>query len=629
MGQVDSLRVGVEAASTNNGTSSSQIYGLEWPGDGSVRRMLYWSDPFPIYDATYIFNVYPRKKVVPANSPTGYYTTFFWGNNGNFTWDGGNCNAYYGAHPYPIPAPNGPGQWEISINCGDLVTGMEVEWDRWYTQVFRVWRESPSITHHEFYYDWPDTNKVLTYTIDDPNWASTNPPAPAIVMGQAPDICGPPPGDCGASWGGYQGWEEFNGIIRGIQIYSTKLPLGDIQAEIAAPKSTIAGQSSIWYLNLDPRPSDVTDKKGIGAPNNPTWDGSTASEWSNQVPSSDTSPPDTTITAAPSNPSNSSTASFSFTSTEAGSTFQCQIDGSGFSICTSPKAYSFLGAGTHTFDVKAMDASGNSDPTPATFSWTIDNTAPMIVINSGPTSQAGGSTKNTSAVFNFISSDPTATFSCSLDNATFAPCTSPKTYVRLKAGTHSFRVQANVSAPADLSPVSFSWVIDNKPPNTIITSGPPLLTNNPAATFTFTSNEPGTFECSLDGSAFVPCDSPFVSEPLPDGKHAFQVRAVDSAENVDRSAARAKSWAVDTIPPVTIITSKPADPTTSPNTVFKFAAEKGSTFQCSLDGAPFTACMSGQKYSGLTKGTHKFQVQARDKAGNLELIPVTFGWRIN
>ena len=69
-----------------------------------MRRMLYWHNPFPIYPATYIFRVFPRKKTVPPH-PNAYYTTFFWGNDGTFTWDnGGNANTYYGAHPYPIPA---------------------------------------------------------------------------------------------------------------------------------------------------------------------------------------------------------------------------------------------------------------------------------------------------------------------------------------------------------------------------------------------------------------------------------------------------------------------------------------------------------------------------------------------
>jgi hypothetical protein len=248
------------------------MYGLEWPGDGAVRRMLCWDNPFPIYDATYIFKVYPRKKIT---GDIKYYTTFFWGNNGTFVWDGGKGNTYYGAHPYPIPAPGGPGQWEISVYRDDYVTGREVHWNRWYTQVFRAWRESPSITHHEFYWDWPYRYRVISHTVVDPKWANKNPPTPAIVMGQAPDLNG-------ASWGGYAGWEEFNGIIRGIQIYSARLSLDDIQSEIDAPISTTAGKRYIWYLNRNPRPGDVTDKKGVGVPHNPSWSGTMSLEWTSR-----------------------------------------------------------------------------------------------------------------------------------------------------------------------------------------------------------------------------------------------------------------------------------------------------------------------------------------------------------
>jgi hypothetical protein len=248
--------------------------------------MLFWHNPFPIYDATYVFKVFPRKKTVPTNSPTGHYTTFFWGNDGAFAWDGGAANTYYGAHPYPVPAPNGPGQWEISVYANDYVTGSEVQWGRWYTQVFRAWRESATTTHHEFYWEWRDTTKVITHTIVDPGWADRNPPTPAIVVGQAPNLNG-------ASWGGYPGWEEFNGVIRGIQIYSGLLSLSDIQSEISAPQSSPAGQSLIWYLNLDPRPSDVTDKKTTGVPHNPAWAGTPAKEWSDSA--------DTIAPGAPSN----------------------------------------------------------------------------------------------------------------------------------------------------------------------------------------------------------------------------------------------------------------------------------------------------------------------------------------
>ena len=97
---------------------------------------------------------------------------------------------------------------------------------------------------------------------------------------QASDRDRPGAGHYGYSWGGYAGWEEFNGIIRGIQLYSGLLSVSDILSEITAPQSTTAGRNLIWYLNLDPRPSDVSDKKGSGTAHNPSWSGSTSLEWS-------------------------------------------------------------------------------------------------------------------------------------------------------------------------------------------------------------------------------------------------------------------------------------------------------------------------------------------------------------
>lgn len=271
-------------------SSTQAITALNWPGIGDVRRMLYWSNPFPIYDATYIFKVFPR--AAKTGPHPRYWTTFFWGNNGNFTWDNSNANTYYGAHPYPFDGytSNSGQNWEISVYGGDYPpnipnNGAEVSpWGRWYTQAFRALRIDSAKVRHEFYYDLPDTSKLIVTEFSDANWAKKNPPYPAIVVGQAPDQNGPPPAPLSsgkASWGGYSGWEEFNGMIRGLQIYSGKLSLTEIQAEISSPMATTTGRSLIWYLNLNPRPEDVSDKKNQGSPNNPIWDprGTTALLW--------------------------------------------------------------------------------------------------------------------------------------------------------------------------------------------------------------------------------------------------------------------------------------------------------------------------------------------------------------
>jgi alpha-tubulin suppressor-like RCC1 family protein len=82
----------------------------------------------------------------------------------------------------------------------------------------------------------------------------------------------------------------------------------------------------------------------------------------------DTTPPETTITTKPNLLTVSlwlhETGMLAFTSSEAGSTFECSVDGRAFAPCTSPTAL-HLASGSHTFSVRARDAAGNADPTPA------------------------------------------------------------------------------------------------------------------------------------------------------------------------------------------------------------------------------------------------------------------------
>ena len=87
----------------------------------------------------------------------------------------------------------------------------------------------------------------------------------------------------------------------------------------------------------------------------------------------DTTPPQTTITSPLSGSVIGTTATFEFTSSETGSTFQCKLVGRDATRtnCISPKAYTSLTVGTtYTFKVWAKDAAGNIDTTPATFTFT-------------------------------------------------------------------------------------------------------------------------------------------------------------------------------------------------------------------------------------------------------------------
>jgi hypothetical protein len=100
----------------------------------------------------------------------------------------------------------------------------------------------------------------------------------------------------------------------------------------------------------------------------------------------DSTPPDTAITSEPSDPSGGS-VSFSFSGTDSTgvSGYDCQLDGSTWQSCSSPRSYT-LASGSHAFQVRARDAAGNVDPTPAADSWSVQTSSTQPP----PTSSPGG-----------------------------------------------------------------------------------------------------------------------------------------------------------------------------------------------------------------------------------------------
>jgi hypothetical protein len=83
--------------------------------------------------------------------------------------------------------------------------------------------------------------------------------------------------------------------------------------------------------------------------------------------------PNTSIGTKPPASTTSTSASFTFSATnDQLATFECKLDGGSWAACTSPKSYSGLSHTTHTFSVRARDFQGLRDPTPATYSWTIN-----------------------------------------------------------------------------------------------------------------------------------------------------------------------------------------------------------------------------------------------------------------
>jgi alpha-tubulin suppressor-like RCC1 family protein len=91
----------------------------------------------------------------------------------------------------------------------------------------------------------------------------------------------------------------------------------------------------------------------------------------------ESNPPSATFTYTPPSNSISNFANFGFTGvdTESGiKEFKCQLDGSGWNVCTSPQNISSLSNSTHTFQVKAID-NQNNESAPISYTWTVDTGA--------------------------------------------------------------------------------------------------------------------------------------------------------------------------------------------------------------------------------------------------------------
>ena len=263
----------------------------------------------------------------------------------------------------------------------------------------------------------------------------------------------------------------------------------------------------------------------------------------------DVTPPETTLVHEVPAVTRSSFAYFEPYGNEFPEMFECSLDGAPFASCGFEVEYEGLAEGDHSFRVRAIDRAGNVDPTPEEWTWRIVRTGPETKVTSGPEEVSTSS----DATFTFESTDPSATFGCSLDDGEFTDCASPKTYSNLSEGSHTFRVRAvDASGNPDPTPVTRTWRVDT-PSETTLTSGPEGVSRSSDATFTFESTDPNaTFECLLDEEWFTGCASPKTYSKLFEGSHTFQVRDVDANGSVDLTPAT-RTWTVDRRGPKTSV----------------------------------------------------------------------------
>jgi hypothetical protein len=339
-------------------------------------------------------------------------------------------------------------------------------------------------------------------------------------------------------------------------------------------------------------------------------------------PPADTTAPDTSITSGPADPTTSTSASFSFTATESGSTFQCKLDSGAYAACASPKAYTGLSAATHSFSVRATDPAGNNDASPAMKTWTVQGASAPPPSDHQP-----------AAAYTATPASPTAGKPVSFDASGATCADTPCTYAWEDDGpdgsagdqwplgsgrTMSFtfqeagvkNVRLNVTdADGDKATTMKAITVaaagskpppaDTTAPNTTITSGPTGTTTDNTPTFTFSASESGsTFQCRLDSGAWAGCTSPWTTSAVTDGMHAIAVRAIDPAGNIDATPASQSFTVAAAAAPQTLVGDATVQSSPDSN-----GAGTAEAFRATASASGTTAKMSVYVATGNSAGT--------------------------
>jgi len=382
-----------------------------------------------------------------------------------------------------------------------------------------------------------------------------------------------------------------------------------------------------------------------------------------------TPPPAPTITAKPTNPTNSTSASFTYTDTQTVTSYQCSLDGAAFADCgttqTSTKSYSNLAAGSHTFQVRAFVKQGNLTGPATSYTWVIDTTPPTVT----SVSRVGGASTNASSVqwtVNFsepvtgVDATDFALVKSGVSGAstavTLTGTGASYTATLASTGTGDGSIGLNLIDDDSIVDAATNklggtgttgttnggftgqvFTIDRTPPASAptITAGPSGLVNSSTATFSFSSTEAGvtSFRCQIDAGPVQSCSSPASFSGLADGSRTFKVSAADAAGNVGPAATR--TWTIDTVPPpAPVLGTKPDDPNGDGIANFDWTdSESPVTYKCSLENGPFVACTGGTSATSAryvvdvsNDGTHQFAVRAFDAAGNFSTT--SYSWKV-
>lgn len=290
--------------------------------------------------------------------------------------------------------------------------------------------------------------------------------------------------------------------------------------------------------------------------------------------------------------------------------------------------------GLHFLAVRAIDEAGNVSAL-ATHEWTVlgEKPVPVVIDDSSP---ADGATTRVGTAFFAFSHVLEGTGAldgmfCSLDGGTQTRCDGNFSADGLADGDHTFSVIAKDIAGNISEPTVINWSVQSAAPVTSIDFGPTGLVKQNSATFEFSSDKAGTFECRIDGGSWEACESPLALSDLAEGQHSISVRAVAAVfpVGVKDPTPPKRTWTVDTVAPDVDITSAPSGQVVSYTGQVAFSStDPEAGFQCKLGDGLFQACESPWSLTGLTAGQQTVTVRAIDPAGNSTAEPATTTWTV-
>ena len=247
--------------------------------------------------------------------------------------------------------------------------------------------------------------------------------------------------------------------------------------------------------------------------------------------------PDTLIDSGPATSTSSTSASFTFHATQAGATFACTLDAGRRRPAPARRPYGGLVAGTHTFSVAAT-ANGNTHSSPATFTWTIDTTAPTA-----PTAHPASTPTTTSVILPrpLGLTDPRRHRERRVPRrraswSALGAVTSYTGTTVIAGSTHTYAVLARDAAgQISACSTSVSATTPTRRRCRTPSSTPPRLPRRqrrraPVPRSPSTRAVRATYSCRLDGGRATSCTSPGPTTGLAEGTHTFTVAATVAGE---------------------------------------------------------------------------------------------------